>query len=60
MSNEQQNSRTVIEDLPVAEQELTADEMGKVQGGDTIKAPPPPPPPPDPLARQTPKRDFGD
>ena len=41
MSNEQKNSRTVIEDLPVAEQELTADEMGKVQGGDTIKTPPP-------------------
>ena len=33
MSNEQKNSRTVIEDLPVVEQELTAAEMGNVQGG---------------------------
>ena len=35
MSNEQKNSRTVIEDLPVAEQELTAEEMEKVEGGKT-------------------------
>ena len=35
MSNEQKNSRTVIEDLPVAEQELTTEEMEKVEGGNT-------------------------
>ena len=33
MSNEQKNSRTVIEDLPVAEKELTTEEMEKVEGG---------------------------
>ena len=33
MSNEQKNSRTLIEDLPVAEQELTTEEMEKVEGG---------------------------
>ena len=35
MSNEQKNSRTLIEDLPVAEQALTAEEMAKVEGGKT-------------------------
>lgn len=35
MSNEQKNSRTLIEDLPVTEQELTAEEMEKVEGGKT-------------------------
>ena len=33
MPNEQKKSRTLIEDLPVAEQEMTAEEMGNVQGG---------------------------
>ena len=75
MSNEQKNSRTVIEDLPVAEQELTAEEMEKVEGGKTwnetrsnnnvAAALSDPiktqtPLPPAPAARQTPKRDFGD
>ena len=71
MSNEQKNSRTVIEDLPVAEQELTTEEMEKVEGGkayyesrsNTAKAAalPDPTNPPAPAAtRQTPKRDFGD
>ena len=75
MSNEQKNSRTLIEDLPVAEQELTAEEMGKVEGGKTwnetrsnnnvAAALSDPiktqtPLPPAPAARQTPKRDFGD
>ena len=54
MSNEQKN-RTLIEDLPVAEQEMTAEEMANVQGGktyfesrsnQTIAAVAPPPPPP--------------
>ena len=75
MSNEQKNSRTVIEDLPVAEQELTAEEMEKVEGGKTwnetrsnnnvaaaLSDPTKTqtPLPPAPAARQTPKRDFGD
>ena len=41
MSNEQKNSRTVIEDLPATEQELTEKEMEKVQGGVTISPAPP-------------------
>ena len=58
MSNEQKNSRTLIEDLPVAEQELTAAEMEQVEGGkayyesrsNTAKAAPLP----DPTKTQTP------
>ncbi len=66
MSNEQK-TRTLIEDLPVAEQEMTAEEMEKVQGGktyfesrsNTTSAPPPlggiPKEPPPPLGKtQTP------
>lgn len=36
MSNEQKKSRTLIEDLPVAEQALTTEEMENVQGGKTF------------------------
>lgn len=36
MSNEQKKSRTLIEDLPVTEQELTEKELEKVQGGATV------------------------
>ena len=55
MSNEQK-TRTLIEDLPVAEQELTAEEMENVQGGktyfesrsNTTSVPPPIGPPKEP------------
>ena len=33
MSNEQKNSRTLIEDLPDVEKKMTAKEMEKVKGG---------------------------
>ena len=33
MSNENQPNRTQLTDLPVAEQELTGQEMAQVQGG---------------------------
>ena len=33
MLNKQKKNRTLIEDLPVAEQELTSQEMENVQGG---------------------------
>jgi hypothetical protein len=36
MPNEKKKSRTLIEDLPVSEQELTAEEMENVQGGKTF------------------------
>lgn len=36
MSNEQK-TRTLIEDLPTSEQELTAQEMANVQGGVTVR-----------------------
>jgi hypothetical protein len=60
MSNEQK-TRTLIEDLPTGEQELTAEEMANVQGGVEVRgwdvnakpsiasAVAPPPPPPGPL-----------
>ncbi len=33
MSNETKTNRTQLTDLPIAEQEMTAEEMAKVQGG---------------------------
>ena len=35
MSNETKTNRTQLTDLPVAEQEMTAEEMENVQGGRT-------------------------
>ena len=35
MSNENETNRTQLTDLPVAEQEMTAEEMAQVQGGKT-------------------------
>ena len=53
MLNKQKKNRTLIEDLPVAEQELTSQEMENVQGGkgyyesrsNTAKSDTPPPTP---------------
>lgn len=54
MANNQKPERTEVKDLPVAEQEMSAQEMAKVQGGGTINnsksniknSPPTAPPPP--------------
>ena len=75
MSNETKTNRTQLTDLPVAEQEMTAQEMAKVQGGKAAEEKkkdeqqiagksggtnPLSPAPNASTARQTPKRDFGD
>ena len=74
MPNEQK-TRTLIEDLPTTEQELTAEEMENVQGGKAAEdkkkdeqqiagksggTNPLPPATNVITARQTPKKDFGD
>lgn len=59
MSNEQK-TRTLIEDLPVTEQEMTTEEMENVQGGKTYfesrsnTTIAPKEPPPNPTKTQTP------